>query len=123
MLRRFGLDTERATCVSTLPYRRRSRRRSSGSTSVRRTDQLAGPAATMAWSDEPFTGGGYAGYEPNQLAAFWEPLRAGTDRIHFAVSTSKRSPATWRARCEAALVSRPASARRPRIRLELHISR
>jgi monoamine oxidase len=46
--------------------------------------QLAGPAATMAWSDEPFTGGGYAVYKPNQLAAFWEPLRAGTDRIHFA---------------------------------------
>ena len=38
----------------------------------------------MAWSDEPFTGGGYAAYKPNQLAAFWEPLRAGTDRIHFA---------------------------------------
>jgi monoamine oxidase len=46
--------------------------------------QLAGPAATMAWSNEPFTGGGYALYKPNQVCAFWEPLRAGTDRIHFA---------------------------------------
>jgi monoamine oxidase len=47
-------------------------------------DQLTGPAATMAWSDEPFTRGGYAVYKPNQLGAFWEPLRAGTDRIQFA---------------------------------------
>ncbi len=47
-------------------------------------DQVAGPAVTMAWSAEPFTGGGYAVYKPNQLGAFWEPLRAGTDRIHFA---------------------------------------
>jgi monoamine oxidase len=23
-------------------------------------------------------------YKPNQLSAYWEPLRAGTDRIHFA---------------------------------------
>jgi monoamine oxidase len=46
--------------------------------------QLAGPAATMAWSNEPFTGGGYAFYRPNQVTAFWAPLRAGTDRIHFA---------------------------------------
>jgi monoamine oxidase len=46
--------------------------------------QQAGPAATVAWPDEPFTGGGYAVYKPNQLAAFWAPLRAGTRRIHFA---------------------------------------
>ena len=46
--------------------------------------QLAGPAVTVAWSEEPFTGGGYAVYRPTQLSAFWEPLRAGTDRIHFA---------------------------------------
>ena len=38
----------------------------------------------MAWSDEPFTRGGYAVYKPNQLGAFWAPLRAGTDRIQFA---------------------------------------
>ena len=46
--------------------------------------QLSGPAATMAWSNEPFTGGGYAVYQPGQLGAFWSPLRAGTDRISFA---------------------------------------
>lgn len=23
-------------------------------------------------------------YEPNQLSAFWEPLRTGTDRLHLA---------------------------------------
>ena len=38
----------------------------------------------MAWTHEPYTGGGYAVYQPNQLGAFWEPLRTGTDRIHFA---------------------------------------
>jgi monoamine oxidase len=47
-------------------------------------DDFAGAAVTMAWSAEPFTGGGYAVYKPNQLGAFWEPLRAGTERIHFA---------------------------------------
>lgn len=47
-------------------------------------EQLAGPAVTVAWSAEPFTGGGYAVYKPNQLTAFWEPLRNGTERIHFA---------------------------------------
>jgi monoamine oxidase len=46
--------------------------------------QLAGPAATVAWSNEPYTRGGYAFYKPGQVVAFWEPLRAGTDRIHFA---------------------------------------
>ena len=46
--------------------------------------RLAGPAATVAWTNEPFTGGGYAIYKPGQLCAMWEPLRAGTDRIHFA---------------------------------------
>jgi monoamine oxidase len=46
--------------------------------------QLAGPAATVAWPDEPFTRGGYAVYKPNQVTAFWVPLRAGTRRVHFA---------------------------------------
>jgi monoamine oxidase len=41
-------------------------------------------AATMAWSNEQYTGGGYAVYKPNQLRAYWPPLRVGTDRIHFA---------------------------------------
>jgi monoamine oxidase len=46
--------------------------------------ELAGPAVTVAWTEEPFTGGGYALYKPNQVTAFWEPLRSGTERIHFA---------------------------------------
>ena len=46
--------------------------------------QVAGPAATVAWSNEPYTTGGYAAYRPNQVCAFWPALRAGTDRIHFA---------------------------------------
>jgi monoamine oxidase len=45
---------------------------------------IAGPAVTVAWSEEPYTGGGYAAYKPGQLSAFWQPLRAGTDRLHFA---------------------------------------
>src|SRR4051794_8367245 len=46
--------------------------------------QLAGPAATMAWSNEQYTGGGYALYKPGQVIAYWTPLRTGTDRILFA---------------------------------------
>jgi monoamine oxidase len=45
---------------------------------------LSGPAATVAWNDEPFTGGGYAAYKPGQVVPFWAPLRAGVGRIHFA---------------------------------------
>ena len=45
---------------------------------------LAGPAATVAWTNEEFTGGGYTVYQPGQLLRAWEPLRSGTDRIHFA---------------------------------------
>src|SRR5262249_61375302 len=43
-----------------------------------------GPAATMAWTAEPFTGGGYAGYGPGQLLPFWGAVRGGTERIHLA---------------------------------------
>ena len=43
-----------------------------------------GPAVTMAWNNEPFTGGGYAAYRPGQLVPFWSALRDGTDRVHFA---------------------------------------
>ena len=43
-----------------------------------------GPAATMGWSTEPFTGGGYALYKPGQLMPFWGALRDGTERVHFA---------------------------------------
>lgn len=43
-----------------------------------------GQTATIAWADEPFTGGGYAAYAPGQVLAFWPAIRAGTDRLHFA---------------------------------------
>jgi len=43
-----------------------------------------GPSATIAWPNEPFTGGGYAAYRPGQLSAFWGPLREGTGPIHLA---------------------------------------
>jgi monoamine oxidase len=46
--------------------------------------QLAGPAVTMAWNNEPFTGGGYAAYRPGQLVPFWGALRDGTGRLRFA---------------------------------------
>ena len=48
------------------------------------TAHLAGPAVTMAWSTEPFTGGGYAHYQPGQVVPFWPALRNGTERVHFA---------------------------------------
>jgi monoamine oxidase len=47
-------------------------------------EHLAGPAVTMAWSNEPFTGGGYALYKPGQVVPFWPALRDGTERVHFA---------------------------------------
>ena len=40
-------------------------------------------AATMAWANEPFTGGGYAVYRPGQLAPLFSAFREGT-RIRFA---------------------------------------
>jgi len=48
------------------------------------TERLSGPAVTVAWTEEPFTGGGYAVYRPGQVVSCWDPLRAGTDRVHFA---------------------------------------
>jgi monoamine oxidase len=41
-------------------------------------------AATIAWADERYTGGGYAAYRPGQLARFWPVLRDGLPRIKFA---------------------------------------
>ncbi|HEY7938203.1 MAG TPA: FAD-dependent oxidoreductase [Acidimicrobiales bacterium] len=43
-----------------------------------------GRAATVAWLDEPFTGGGYAVFQPGQMAPFWPVLRQGTGRLRFA---------------------------------------
>jgi monoamine oxidase len=41
-------------------------------------------AATMAWPDEQYTGGGYAAYRPGQITRFWEVLRAPIGPIRFA---------------------------------------
>ena len=41
-------------------------------------------AATVAWINEPYTGGGYAVYRPGQFLRFWPALRKGTSRIRFA---------------------------------------
>jgi len=41
-------------------------------------------AATMAWANEPYTGGGYAVYRPGQMASFWPIVRDGLPRIKFA---------------------------------------
>jgi len=43
-----------------------------------------GPAVTMAWTTEPYSGGGYALYRPGQVMPFWSALRDGTERVHFA---------------------------------------
>lgn len=48
------------------------------------TAQLTAAAATMAWPNEPYTGGGYAAYRPGQMAPFWVALRGGVPQIHFA---------------------------------------
>jgi monoamine oxidase len=41
-------------------------------------------AATMAWANEPYTGGGYAVFGPGQMVPFWPALRDGVGRIRFA---------------------------------------
>ena len=46
--------------------------------------ERTGGWATVAWPNEPFTGGGYAAYRPGQLHRFWEPLRSPTGPIWFA---------------------------------------
>jgi monoamine oxidase len=43
-----------------------------------------GTATTMAWADEPFTGGGYAVYGPGQMTRFWPLLRQAHGPIWFA---------------------------------------
>ena len=43
-----------------------------------------GRHATIAWRNEPFTGGGYAIFRPGQMVAFWPVLREGRGRIKFA---------------------------------------
>jgi monoamine oxidase len=41
-------------------------------------------AATTAWANERYTGGGYAVYRPRQMAAFWPVVREGLERMSFA---------------------------------------
>jgi monoamine oxidase len=41
-------------------------------------------ATTMAWANEPYTGGGYAVYAPGQLTRFWPLLRQPHGSIRFA---------------------------------------
>jgi monoamine oxidase len=41
-------------------------------------------AATTAWANERYTGGGYAVYRPGQMARFWPVVRDGLERISFA---------------------------------------
>ena len=43
-----------------------------------------GRNATIAWANEPFTGGGYATFRPGQMVPFWPVLREGRGRIRFA---------------------------------------
>ena len=42
-----------------------------------------GHAATVAWLNEPYTGGGYAVFKPGQMARFWPVLRSGSGRLRF----------------------------------------
>ena len=45
---------------------------------------LTSHAATVAWANERYTGGGYAVYRPGQMVPFWPVVRDGLDRIKFA---------------------------------------
>ncbi len=40
--------------------------------------------ATVAWANEPFTGGGYGVYHPGQVVPFWPVLREGFGPVRFA---------------------------------------
>jgi monoamine oxidase len=44
----------------------------------------SGIATTMAWANEPYTGGGYAVYAPGQMIRFWPLLRQPHGSIWFA---------------------------------------
>jgi monoamine oxidase len=48
------------------------------------TTLRTGTATTMAWADEPYTGGGYAVFAPGQMTRFWPELRAAHGSIRFA---------------------------------------
>ncbi len=46
--------------------------------------QGSGIATTMAWANEPYTGGGYAVFAPGQMTRFWPLLRQPHGAIWFA---------------------------------------
>ena len=46
--------------------------------------ERASYATTIAWGNEPYTGGDYAVYKSGQHLRFWTALRRGTPRIRFA---------------------------------------
>jgi monoamine oxidase len=43
----------------------------------------SGIAATVAWADEPYTGGGYAVFTPGQMTRFWPLLRQAHGPVWF----------------------------------------
>jgi len=45
--------------------------------------QHSGIAATVAWADEPYTGGGYAVFAPGQMTSFWPLLRQAHGPLWF----------------------------------------
>jgi monoamine oxidase len=53
-------------------------------TDPRTATEMTGRSASIAWSNEPLTGGAYAAFRPGQLHRMWTPLRTGTDQIHLA---------------------------------------
>jgi monoamine oxidase len=44
----------------------------------------SGVATTVAWADEPYTGGGYAVFAPGQMTRFWPLLRQAHGPLWFA---------------------------------------
>jgi len=48
------------------------------------TAHKSGPATTMAWANERYTGGGYAVYRPGQMMRFWPELRQAQGALWFA---------------------------------------
>jgi monoamine oxidase len=44
--------------------------------------QLAGES--IAWQDEPYTGGTYTAFKPGQVTAFWRAIREPFGRVHWA---------------------------------------
>jgi monoamine oxidase len=45
---------------------------------------LQSVAATKAWRNDRFTGGGYAAWRPGEFLGSWSQLRRPVGRVHFA---------------------------------------